>query len=129
MRALLAGLPARGAETGAGLSCSRSRSRRQERAPPAPARDSKLNSDRKPSRTQRRAPRPGPGQVRSRRASCDVTSGEEYLADGDATLGGQLLLHLLCRVRVGQMAVEVLAQDLCGLFGEVAPSPPAKRTV
>ena len=51
-----------------------------------------------------------------------------YLADGYAALLGQLLLHLLGGVRIGQVAVEVLAQDLCGLLGEVSPPPPARGT-
>ena len=44
-----------------------------------------------------------------------------YLRDCDAALPGQLLLGLLCRVRVRQVGVEVLVQDLARLLVEVPP--------
>ena len=69
-----------------------------------------------------RPSRPGPGGGQGRASRRGPA---EYLADGDAALLGQLLLHLLGGVRVGQVAVEVLAQDLCGLLGEVPPPSPA----
>lgn len=43
-----------------------------------------------------------------------------HLRHGDAALAGQLLLGLLGWVGVAQVAVEVLVQDLRGLFAEVA---------
>ena len=44
-----------------------------------------------------------------------------YLRDCDAALPSQLLLGLLCRVRVRQVGVEVLIQDLARLLVEVPP--------
>lgn len=48
----------------------------------------------------------------------DVTS--RYLRDGNAALAGQLLFRLLARVRVGQVRVEILVEDLRRLLAEVA---------
>lgn len=44
-----------------------------------------------------------------------------YLRDGDSTLFGKFLFGFFTRVRVGQVGVEILIQDLRGLFAEVAP--------
>lgn len=47
-----------------------------------------------------------------------------YLRDGDSTLFGEFLFGFFTGVRVGQVGVEILIQDLCGLFAEVAPFAP-----
>lgn len=44
----------------------------------------------------------------------------DHLGDGDSTLFGELLFGFFAGVRVGQVGVEVLIQDLCGLFAEIA---------
>lgn len=43
-----------------------------------------------------------------------------YLRDSDAALAGQLLFRLLAGVRVGEVRVEVLVQNLGGLLAEVS---------
>jgi len=47
-----------------------------------------------------------------------------YLRDSDSTLFGEFLFGFFAGVRVGQVGVEILIQDLCGLFAEVAPFAP-----
>lgn len=44
-----------------------------------------------------------------------------YLRDGYSTLFGKFLFGFFTGVGVGQVGVEILIQDLCGLFAEVAP--------
>lgn len=44
-----------------------------------------------------------------------------YLRDGDSTLFGKFFFGFFAGIRVGQVGVEILVQDLCGLFAEVAP--------
>lgn len=44
-----------------------------------------------------------------------------YLGNGYSALFGKFLFGFFARVRVGQVGVEILIQDLCGLFAEVAP--------
>ena len=46
-----------------------------------------------------------------------------HLRDRDAALPGQLLLGLFARVRVAEVRVEVLVQDLRGCLAEVATLP------
>lgn len=43
------------------------------------------------------------------------------LRDGYSTLFGKFLFGFFTGVGVGQVGVEILIQDLCGLFAEVAP--------
>lgn len=50
----------------------------------------------------------------------------EYLRDGDSTLFGKFLFGFFAGIRVGQVRVEILIEDLCRLFAEVAPLAPAK---
>lgn len=52
-----------------------------------------------------------------------------YLGHCDATLLCQLLFCLLARVRVTEVGVEVLIQDLCRLLIEIPPFSSAKRNV
>ena len=47
-----------------------------------------------------------------------------YLRDGDSTLFGKFLFGFFTGIRVGQVRVEILVQDLCGLLAEVAPLTP-----
>ena len=47
----------------------------------------------------------------------------QYLRDSDSTLLGELLLGLLTRIWVTQVGVEILIQDLSGLFAEVTAFP------
>lgn len=46
-----------------------------------------------------------------------------YLRDSDSALLGKLLLSLLTRVWVTQVGVEILIQNLRGLFAEVTAFP------
>lgn len=50
-----------------------------------------------------------------------VTRERIYLRDGYSTLFGKFLFGFFTGVGVGQVGVEILIQDLCGLFAEVAP--------
>lgn len=50
-----------------------------------------------------------------------------YLGDSDRAFLGQFLLGLLTGIRITEVGVEVLVQDLGGLFVEVPPFPPAKK--
>lgn len=56
----------------------------------------------------------------SRKLQSIVAYDAGYLRDSDATLAGQLLFRLLAGVRVGEVRVEVLVQNLGGLLAEVA---------
>lgn len=47
-----------------------------------------------------------------------------YLRDCDSTLFGEFLFGFFTGVWVGQVGVEILIQDLCGLLAEVAPLAP-----
>ena len=50
-----------------------------------------------------------------------------YLRDSDSALLGELLLSLLTRVRVTQVGVEILIQNLRGLFAEVTAFPSIEK--
>lgn len=56
----------------------------------------------------------------SRKLQSRVLYDVGYLRDSDAALAGQLLFRLLAGVRVGEVRVEVLVQNLGGLLAEVA---------
>lgn len=50
-----------------------------------------------------------------------------HLRDGDSTLFGKFLFGFFTGVGVGQVGVEILIQDFCGLFAEVAPFASGKK--
>lgn len=58
---------------------------------------------------------------------CGVALIWVYLGHCDGTLLCQLLFSLLAGVRVTEVRVEILVQDLCCLFVEVSSFPSAKR--
>lgn len=54
----------------------------------------------------------------SRKLKLEVTS--RYLRHGNAALPGQLLFRLLAGVRVGEVRIKILVEDLRRLLAEVA---------
>lgn len=50
---------------------------------------------------------------------------DRHLGDCDATLPSQLFFGFFTAVRVAQMGIKILIQELCGLLAEIPPVTPA----
>lgn len=50
-----------------------------------------------------------------------------YLLHRDVARSGQLLLGLLARIGIRQVGIEVIIQELSGLFTKVSSSFPARK--